>query len=135
NNGTKGGRPREISINSHHQIEALQHATNFQKNDYSLIPSNLTWAQYQSFSYREMKSVVLHFHQERHYYANLRYEQITGVLSPIQSNVNHSKHYDYLSKSLCITRKEAILLDHQTRQKIAEELGHSRISITNNYLG
>lgn len=134
-NGTKGGRERDIPITSYHQFEALKRAAEIQACDRSLVPSNQTWAQYQSQSYRNIKHIGIHFHQERHHYANTRYEEIVGCLSPVKSKIEHTKHIGHLAHELCITKTEAALFDKKARQTIAEELGHSRISITNNYLG
>ena len=133
--GTKGGRSREIHISQPSQIKALQHAVDEQAGKPSLIPLNQTWAQYQSYAYREMRDVDICFHQERHAYANARYKQLTGCYSPVQANVPHKEHIKYISKILIISPHRAKTLDIETRKKIAEELGHSRISITNNYLG
>ena len=133
--GTKGGRPRQVSIHAQSQIDALQRAVRIQGKDSSLIPEHQTWAQYQSQVYRELASQALHCHQERHHFANAMYERLMGVKSPVQSNVSHQSHHAYLASVLGISKSEAKIRDEQVRLAVAEALGHSRISITNNYLG
>ena len=134
-NGTKGGRPREVAIHAPSQIKALQRAAEEQNKSRSLVPSEQTWSQYQSLSYREMINVGISFHQERHAYANARYTQLTGCKSPVQAKVPHREHIEHMAKTLNISIDRAKHLDIEARKKVSGELGHSRISITNNYLG
>jgi len=134
--GTKGGRPREFEVNSHTQIDALRSAAEIQNSDRSLIPPDQTWAQYQNQCYREMAKINFHSHGERHYYATERYLNLTGVECPVKLGIKHGPdHHNFISEKLNISAEEARALDHKYRLQIAEELGHSRISITNNYLG
>ena len=133
--GTKGGREREVEITRDSQITALQRCAEIQKNDYSMIPSDQTWSQYQTNAYHQIEKTNITFHQERHHYANDRYFQLTGCQSPVASGIEHSKHVDYLANKLQISKDEAKALDKEARLKIARELGHSRVSISNNYLG
>ena len=61
--------------------------------------------------------------------------QITRCLSPVRAEVEHTKHHVYLAETLKISKEEARKLDHEARTQIAKELGHGRISVTNQYLG
>jgi len=134
--GTKGGRPREIPITSLTQINALKHAAEIQQGDRSLVPDDLKWVQYQNQCYRAIAKTDLHFHGNRHHYANERYQALIGVNGPVRAGVAHgSAHHQHIAKSLNISISEARALDKEARLKVSEELGHSRISITNNYLG
>lgn len=133
--GTKGGRTREVPIYSQEQMKALESAALMQGKETSLIPKDQTWAQYQSQVYREIASHTLCFHQERHHYANNLYQILMGEKSPVQSKVKHNQHVKFISKALGITISEAKERDMQVRMLVAKFLGHSRISITNNYLG
>lgn len=133
--GTKGGRSRQVPIHAQSQIEALQRAVMVQGKESSLIPETQTWAQYQSQVYRNLGSQSLHCHQERHHFANAMYERLMGVKSPVQSGISHQSHHAYLASMLGISKSEAKSRDEQVRLCVAEALGHSRISITNNYLG
>ena len=134
--GTKGGRCREYQTHSQHQMTALQNAASIQGNDYSLIPKELSWAQYQNQCYREIQKTNIRFHGERHHYANARYKALMGVKSPISSGIKHGKeHYQYIATQKNITPQGAKKLDNDVRLQIAQELGHGRVGITNNYLG
>ena len=133
--GTKGGRPRELDITRDSQISALQRCADIQKNDYSMIPTAQTWAQYQTNAYHQIAKTNIRFHQERHHYANERYLQLTHCKSPVAAGVEHTKHVDHLANKLQISKNEARALDKEARLQIARELGHSRVSISNNYLG
>lgn len=133
--GTKGGRVREVPIHSQSQIEALTRAAKIQGKNSSLLPKNQTWAQYQSQSYREISELPYHFHQERHHYANAMYERLMGAKSPVQNQIAHNQHHNYLANTLGILLIEAKDRDLYVRSCIAQNLGHSRVSITNNYLG
>ncbi|MCG3861760.1 integrase domain-containing protein [Psychrobacter sp. Ps5] len=130
--GTKGGREREVPIISSSQIEALKVAAELQGEHYSMTPVDKTYIQFQRELYRE---VCRGMHGERHHYAQDRYKQITGVKSPIAAGVEHKLRYDFIAKELGITKTEAKRLDHEARMIVSSELGHGRIQITNSYLG
>lgn len=134
--GTKGGRPREFLVVSRSQLDALRHAAEIQNGDRSMIPTDLKWSQYQNQCYRDFSKTDIRNHGERHHYATERYEHLTGVKCPVQAGIKHgATHHQYIAETLNISVKEARTLDQEVRLKIAEELGHSRVSITNNYLG
>ena len=134
--GTKGGRSREIPITSSQQIKSLKTASEIQGNHRSMIPLEQRFKSYQQQCYSEIKNSKVGFHSERHAYANSRYEQLTGVRSPVQSGIKHGKnHIAYLSEKLGVSKQQAKEIDKTARLQVAEELGHSRTSITNNYLG
>lgn len=63
-------------------------------------------------------------HGLRHAYAQTRYRELTGWECPINGGP--------LRKDLNSFQKE---LDNQARLVISQELGHSRVSITKNYIG
>ena len=135
--GTKGGLTREIPITNTKQIEALKTASNIQGSHHSLIPKDLSYAQFRSLSYQAIGNTEAKgYHDLRHTYAQGRYQQIAGEKCPIAANIEHGKaHHQYLSQKLDISVQEAKSLDQDARSQIAEELGHHRIDVTNNYLG
>lgn len=141
--GTKGGQARTLSITSSKQLEVLQQATNIQGNHHSMIPKNMTYSQFQSSAYKEYAQHNYRPHSERHAYAQNSYskhlEAITktpNLLSPVQSGIKHGPlHHQYLSQKIGCSVKQAKEYDNQARLRVAEELGHHRISITNAYLG
>lgn len=134
--GTKGGRPRVFPVTSQKQIEALKNAADIQKNDRSMIPEDQKWSQYQNKCYQDISKTELHFHGERHHYATERYESLIGIKCPVQAGIKHGAlHHKYIAEKLNITLKDAKILDKKTRLQVATELGHSRVDITNHYLG
>jgi len=134
--GTKGGRERVFQVNNLNQIEALKKAATIQGQNRSMIPTQLSWKQYQNQCNREIKKTGIKFHGERHHYANQRYEVLTGVKSPVGAQLAHGiPHLKHLAQQRNITLTEAKQVDQSARLQIARELGHERIEITNNYLG
>jgi hypothetical protein len=133
--GTKGGRPRFLGRISESQREILNKAIAIQGDEESLVPRELSWRQYQNQCYEISKKLNINFHGNRHFFANKYYEFAMGVKSPIQSNINHKHRFKYISEKLGISIDEARLRDLKVRMEIAEYLGHSRVSITNSYLG
>lgn len=134
-NGTKGGRLRVIEVTSQKQIYALENAANIQGQARSMIPSNMSWSEYQTAIYHTLEKQPLRCHELRHNYAYERYQQLTNALCPVQAHVPHNAHHAYLSEKLKISLQQAKELDQKARIQISNELGHSRLSITNNYLG
>ena len=130
--GTKGGREREVPITSESQIEALRVAAEQQGKHHSMTPSDQTYIQFQRDMYREVGQGM---HGERHHYAQDRYEQLTGVKAPIAAGIEHKDRHDFIAKELNISKDDARKLDHEARMIVSSELGHGRIQITNSYLG
>ncbi len=134
--GTKGGRIREFKVTNQEQITALEKASAIQREHQSMVPTYLSWHQYQNQCNREIKKTGIKFHGERHYYANERYEALTGLGSPVRTGFPHGKaHIQYLADKKNITMAEARELDKSARLQVAQELGHGRVGITNSYLG
>ena len=134
--GTKGGRSRIILVHSEQQRSALTEAAKIQGKDKSMIPPELSYKTYKNQYYAEVRMHSFHFHSERHAFANNEYRRLMKVDSPVISGCSHGKeHIAYLAIKLNVSHKEAKMRDLNVRQKIAEFLGHGRISITNNYLG
>lgn len=132
--GTKGGRDRIVPVLSQKQLKTLENATKIQGSHFSLIPKGVSYREYQDQCYRNVPD-NFHFHGERHFYAQQRYEQLTGCQSPIAAGIAHRAHHQYIADQLGISKAEAREIDHSARSLVAEELGHGRMSITNNYLG
>lgn len=120
--GTKGGRPRTIPITSESQISALKIASSTQASKRSLIPTEMTWAQFREGEIRQTREALQHhgisrLHDLRSAYACERYEAITGQQAPVLGG--------------SVDRQT----DQLARNQIALELGHGRIDVTNAYLG
>lgn len=121
--GTKGGRPRTLAItNPEDQLKVLKAGSDIQGGHFSIIPEDVTW---KIFRNGELKNTCLFLKQHgisnirelRAVYACIRYRNLTGFFAPV------------LGGHLTGER------DKKARNVIAEELGHSRIDITNSYIG
>lgn len=142
--GTKGGRDRTIPLQTETQLAAIRHAARIQGNDRSMIPDHLSYQAFRNACYRQFSTIpAWHCHGERHSYAHHRYQTlyaahtgITDIQPPVAIGIPHgSPHHRYLAEKLTLRPDEAKALDNQIRLQISAELGHSRVSITNNYLG
>lgn len=119
---SKGGRPRVIPVINEEQRKALWDAILIAKHG-SLIPPGKTYKAHLSAWERETSGIGLgNTHGLRHRYAQKRYKEITGFDAPTIDGV----------RVLSDAEKAK---DNEARLIITEELGHSRLNITNNYLG
>lgn len=118
--GTKGGREREFSITDLRQIEALRAAAVVQGHDRSMIPKDQSWAQWREGDLRAAREVLRdatgdNLRDLRSAYACDRYEAISGHAAPCAGGVSTG--------------------DRETREQIAQELGHGRIDVVAEYVG
>ena len=125
--GTKGGRERTVSIDKPEQRELLERAKSMVGLNQSMIPPEYkTYVQWKNhYNYVCKKEGITRkdgivSHGLRHEYANKLSKEITGQDSPIKGG-----DYSKVSKEL----------DRKARQDIAEQLGHSRYTITSAYIG
>lgn len=123
----KGGRSREIPILTAYQQELLADVRDFclTQGTSSLIPADKSYyQQMRSYEYQTRKSGLNRNHGLRHHYAQQRYHQLTGRLSP--------KCGGPTIKQMTTDQRTD---DYSARMIISSELGHSREQITANYLG
>jgi integrase len=121
--GTKGGRDREVPVTSEKQLEALSRASEAQSSDRSMIPASESWKTWREGTLRDAREIVQQhtgggLHDLRAAYACERYESLTGNPAPVAGGSGVDRE-----------------LDREAREIIAEELGHGRIDVTNEYLG
>jgi len=123
--GTKGGRDRVVPIDTPEKRALIDRAKTFAASKLaSTSDPNLTLAQVKNHYYHVLRSCGitraqgLTSHGLRHGYANDRYEQISGQPSPVRGGIAPDRE-----------------TDQAARLEVAEELGHSRESITTHYLG
>jgi hypothetical protein len=130
--GTKGGRVRDVPITSETQIAALRQAAAVQGTDRSMIPADLSYAEYREQCYQQQ----VRYHSERHAYAQMRYAALAGAACPVAAGVAHgAAHHAYLATQLGLSVTEAREIDRGAREQVASELGHGRTDVTNAYLG
>lgn len=121
---TKGGRYREIPITSNGQRHVLNLVQKIAQNS-SLIPTDKTYKQHlRSYEYVTLKAGLRNTHGLRHMYAQWRYRMLTGFACPHVGG----KHWQEMTP-------EERAKDRAARQRVSQELGHNRLSITDVYLG
>jgi integrase len=123
--GTKGGRDRVVPIDTPAKRELLDRAKTFAASKLaSTSDPAKTLAQAKNHYYHVLRACGvtraegITSHGLRHGYANDRYEQIAGEASPVRGGQSPGQDEDKAA-----------------RLEVAEELGHSRESVTTHYLG
>ncbi len=116
---TKGGRPREIPIRTPYQRGVMEEAKRIAGNG-SMIPAHKTYKQHlHAWEHVTRKAGLSKTHGLRHAYAQSRCRELTGWKSPHQGGPARDE-----------LKGETRQRDIEARHRIAEELGHSRITIT-----
>ncbi len=123
--GTKGGRPRVVGINTLEQKALIEQAKTYAATkDSSTSDPNRSLAQWKNHYYYVLRSCGITrkngftAHGLRHTYAHNRYKELSGQDSPVRGGK-------------LVNRED----DRAARLQVADELGHSRESITTHYLG
>lgn len=126
--GSKGGRRREVPIETDKQAELItvaQKVSVILDNKGRIMPKDLSIKAAQARFYRAMKKYgitrknCMTAHGLRHEYANLLYMSVSDDLSPIKGG-----RYDKKNEK----HKKA-------KQIVSKNLGHARIQITDAYIG
>ena len=121
---TKGGRAREIPIRNAEQRLVLDEAKRVAGKG-SLIPVDASYVQQlRRFEYRCDQAGIHRVHGHRHQYAQDRYHELTGWLSPAAGGPR--------SRELTAEQKA---IDREARLTISCELGHEREQVTAVYCG
>ena len=121
---TKGGKAREIPIQSDQQRQLLDEVRLFVGRG-SLIPANKNYyQQMRTYERNTIKAGLNKNHGMRHAYAQQRYRELTGWECPARNGPER--------RSLSVDEKK---LDLEARQCISRELGHERIAIVSVYCG
>ena len=121
---TKGGRPREIPIETKAQRELLDQARALTEGG-SLIPAGSSYVEHLKLYENQTAAAGLEkLHGLRHAYAQERYRELTGWDAPVAGG----------KKSGDLTDEEK-KLDYDARMKVSKELGHGREQVTVVYLG
>ena len=121
---TKGGRPREIPIETQAQRDLLDRAKAFTHGG-SLIPAGSSYIEHLKLYENQTAAAGLEkLHGLRHAYAQERYDTLTGRHAPAAGGKK--------SGQLSAEEKK---LDYEARMQISKELGHGREVVTVVYLG
>lgn len=116
--GTKGGRPRELEINTPRQFEALKTAAQAQGNAKAVMPPDQNWKEWRQGDLREIRETIGGLHELRSAYACERYTAITGHEPPCAGKEIRDRDIDY-----------------GARLVISDELGHGRTDVVSEYIG
>ena len=123
--GTKGGRDRVVPIDTQEKRALIDQAKSFAASKLaSTSDPAKTLAQVKNHYYHILRTCGITRedgitgHGLRHGYANDRYRQISGEASPVRGGQTPDRD-----------------TDQAARLEVAEELGHSRESVTTHYLG
>ena len=122
---TKGGREREIPIRTQEQRQLVDQAKALAKDKSLVAPGYTTYYAYlKHFRYECERVGINAFHGHRHFYAQMRYQELTGWVCPARGGTR--------SKQLTPKQKA---IDREARETISHEMGHGREQITAVYLG
>ena len=122
--GTKGGRPRRVTVTQTRQIQALECAAMAQGRRNCLIPQALNYVQFLDGAVRKVRDVIKSlgltgFHELRASYACDYYQRHAGFPAPcVQGGKPADKQVDAM-----------------VRKMLSPELGHNRIDIVGAYVG
>jgi integrase len=122
--GTKGGRPRDIPVQTPEQEALLQRALQSVAPGQYVGAPGRTATQNANRFYNVLRrfgitkaALGVTAHGLRHQHANDRYEELTGEPSPVRGGAGNGDD------------------DTTARLAVASELGHGRIAISDAYLG
>jgi hypothetical protein len=122
---TKGGRQREIPIRTLEQRQLVDEAKALAKGKSLVAPGYTTYRDYLQHFRAECARIGIHgFHGHRHFYAQARYQELTGRECPARGGPT--------SKQLTAKQKAN---DREARETISREMGHGREQVTSVYLG
>lgn len=120
----KGNRSREIPIRTEEQRRWLDEAKLLAWNSQrSLIPEAKSYIRHRYVYDKQLRNSGIRSHGLRHAYAQNRYKELTGWDAPLAGGPP-PKTYNYEQR-----RKDIL-----ARMILTEELGHSRIQITRQYI-
>lgn len=120
----KGGRARTVPLTHRRQRELLDEVRQV-CGDGSMIPAGQRYIGFR----KEVESLtwragIYNMHGHRHWYAQWRYETLTGHPCPAAGGPTYER----------MSRAERAV-DYTARLQISGELGHNRLEITDTYLG
>lgn len=122
---TKGGREREIPIRTAEQRQLVDDAKAAAKGKSLVAPGYAKYVEYlKHFRYECERAGINAFHGHRHFYAQARYNELTGWECPARGGPT--------SKQLTAKQKA---IDRVAREIISREMGHGREQVTAIYVG
>jgi integrase len=140
---TKNGREREIPITTAEQKTVLEKVIeNIQNREVVNLAGAKDTRDYAPIkeAYREAYKEGIKFHAIRHAWAQEQYSKgweqrgFQGIQAPIKFETKEAFR-ENLQEKTSLSISEAREIDREIRQEISEQLGHSRLDVTNTYLG
>jgi len=131
--GTKGGKRRHVPVSTE-AMAALETAVSLQDGP-SMVPANLRYIDFRDHCYRQAQQQQFQFHGQRHHYAQQRYQALTGVPAPVNSDIAKLAWHTYMATQLHIDEAAAEQLDKRARSILSQELGHERLEVVRVYIG
>jgi len=120
----KGGRARTVPV-LHPRQRALLDEVRQACGDGSLVPEGQCYISFRKEIERATWAAgIRNMHGHRHWYAQWRYQALTGAPSPAAGG----KTYENMAEA----ERAA---DYRARLKVSRELGHNRVEVTDAYLG
>ena len=120
----KGGRARDVKL-THPRQRALLDEVREVCGSGAIIPQTKTYIAFRKETERATwHAGIRNMHGHRHWYAQWRYQTLTGRPSPAAGGDT----YERLSRT---DRSR----DYRARMQISRELGHNRLQVTDTYLG
>jgi len=121
----KGGREREVPIETLEQRQLVDEANVLAHGASLVAPGYATYRDYLRHFRYECERVGIHgVHGHRHFYAQVRYQELTGWACPARGGPT--------SRRLTKEQKQH---DREVRLQLSHEMGHGREQITAVYLG
>jgi hypothetical protein len=102
----------------------VQHKLREAVGDGSLIPQGTRYIDFRKEVERVTGAGIRNLHGHRHWYAQWRYQALTGRPCPVTGGAT----YERMSRA-------AKAADFRARIQISNELGHGRLAVTDTYLG
>lgn len=132
--GSKGGRPREVRIETEEQEEILETIKRVVKvKSFSLTPRDYTMKKWSSHFYyicrkhgiKRSENIVVH---------GLRHQRLIDIHEEVSGRKNDLRTLASKEEIVSMTAEEK-KKDHEARLYVAEVAGHGRKKITNSYIG
>ena len=116
--GTKGGRIRELPAASPEKLAVLQRACDAQGGARAVMPASENWKSWRDGELSQARQIMGGLHELRAAYACERYQALIGHAAPCTGGQ--------------ILDREA---EREVRLVLADELGHGRIDVVAAYVG
>jgi len=121
---TKGGRARSVPITRESQRALLEEIHRFVGGGALIPPGRNYVEQLRCYESQTKRAELRKLHGLRHAYAQRRYRELTGWPAPVAGGPPRN----------ALNPKQRAT-DEEARATVTAELGHSRLNITNSYLG